>query len=351
MPSLLEQYRVSDFLDWHRQKRLELNPEFQRRAVWTPTARSYLVDSVLRGLPIPKIYLRTKIDVTTKQSIREVVDGQQRIRAILDFAEDRFQLTRRAGEFSGLKYSTLSETLQAGFLGYAIAVDQLLNATDDEVLEVFSRLNSYSVALNGAEKRHAKYQGDFKWAVHEASKRWSILWDTYHVVSVRQRVRMLDDSLMAEMFGILLHGVSDGGEGNIKKLYDRHEKAFPEEDTTVASLNRVLRYFIDTLAVDLRDTALLGAPHFLMLFAALAHALVGIPQGELDTLPPRSEGVLSNPTSALANLMLLASVIEADTPPAQFAGFWLASKSSTHRIGSRAKRFPTYYSALLPSSL
>ena len=90
MPSLLEQYRISDFIDWRKQKRLNLNPNFQRGSVWSPAARTFLIDTILRQLPIPKVYLRTNIDVTTKQTIREVVDGQQRIRAILDFSDDLF---------------------------------------------------------------------------------------------------------------------------------------------------------------------------------------------------------------------------------------------------------------------
>lgn len=79
MATILEQYRVSDFLDWNRQKKLILNPDFQRGSVWTPAARSYLIDTILRELPIPKIYLRTNLDISTKESIREVVDGQQRV--------------------------------------------------------------------------------------------------------------------------------------------------------------------------------------------------------------------------------------------------------------------------------
>src|SRR5665213_3326483 len=199
MPSILEQYRISDFLDWHREKRLELNPAFQRGSVWSPPARTFLIDTILRQLPIPKVYLRTKIDVSTKKSIREVVDGQQRLRAILDFSDDKFPLSKRASEFAGLKYSDLAEDKQEVFLGYPIAVDQLVNASTDDVLEVFARLNSYTVTLNGPEKRHAKYQGDFKWAVRAASRRWGHLWENLNVLTTRERVRMLDDSLTAEM--------------------------------------------------------------------------------------------------------------------------------------------------------
>src|SRR5688500_15409800 len=112
MPSILEQYRISDFLEWHREKKLSLNPEFQRGSVWTPVARSYLIDTVLQQLPVPKIYLRTKIDVLTKKSVREVVDGQQRLRAIIDFGNDDFVLGKRAGRFAGKRYSTLDPEYQ-----------------------------------------------------------------------------------------------------------------------------------------------------------------------------------------------------------------------------------------------
>src|SRR5437667_7301018 len=102
--SVLEQYTISDFLSWHRQHLLVLNASFQRREVWTPAARSYLIDTILRQMPVPKIYLRTRIDSNTQQAVREVVDGQQRLRAIVDFVENPFPLTSRAGDLKGLTY-------------------------------------------------------------------------------------------------------------------------------------------------------------------------------------------------------------------------------------------------------
>jgi hypothetical protein len=352
MPTMLEQYRISDFLDWHREQRLVLNPDFQRGNVWTPAARSYLIDTVLRQLPMPKIYLRTTIDLRTKGSVREVVDGQQRLRAIIDFANDKFALTRRASEFAGLRYSTLSPEQQQTFLEYPIAVGQLLNATDSDVLEVFARLNSYSVQLNPAEKRHAKYQGDLKWAIRGASRRWSVLWDRYRIVSPRQRVRMLDDSLMAEMFGILMEGVRDGGQPSINGLYNRHDASFDAEGEVPRAIDVILRFLVNELAEDFLDTPLLSAPHFLMLFAALAHAIRGIPPGDLgNDLPPRNAQALSDLTITRSNLQELASVIDMDEAPGGFEGFWRASKSSTQRISSRRVRFPVYYRALLPGPL
>src|SRR4051794_26478719 len=113
MPTILEQYRISDFLEWHKENKLVLNPTFQRGSVWPPAARSYLIDTILRELPMPKIYFRTTVDLLTKRTVREVVDGQQRLRAIIEFAGDKFVLSKVAKEFQGKKYSTL-EPVQQG---------------------------------------------------------------------------------------------------------------------------------------------------------------------------------------------------------------------------------------------
>jgi uncharacterized protein with ParB-like and HNH nuclease domain len=85
-------YSVNDFVEWDSQKQLVLNPAFQRRAVWSEKAKSYLIDTILRGKPIPKVFIRQKLNVTTKTSIREVVDGQQRLRTILSYLRDGFAL-------------------------------------------------------------------------------------------------------------------------------------------------------------------------------------------------------------------------------------------------------------------
>lgn len=346
MPSLLEQYRIADFLDWHKDKRLELNPNFQRGSVWTPAARSYLIDSLLRKLPIPKVYLRTKIDVVTKKTIREVVDGQQRLRAIIEFADDKFALTKRAGEFAGSKYTTLSAELQEAFLSYPIAVDQLLNSSDTDVLEVFSRLNSYSVALNPAEKRHAKYQGDFKWLIRKASKDWAGLWETFAILSTRERVRMHDDSLVAEMLGYLLEGVGDGAQTDIDALYKKYDETFSADDASLQNLYASLTQVSTSWITELKETSVLRPPHLLMLFAATAARTVGIPPGKIDI--PVDIGPLANDDTVIDNLRYLSAIIDRAEAPAEpsMTAFWQASKANAHRIASRKVRFPIYLQAV-----
>ena len=79
-------YKIADFISWKKKASLNLSPHFQRRAVWKKGAKSYLVDTIYKGLPVPIIFLRDMgIDKTTYEPIREVIDGQQRLRTIISY--------------------------------------------------------------------------------------------------------------------------------------------------------------------------------------------------------------------------------------------------------------------------
>jgi len=79
-------YKVADFLSWRKNESLVLSPYFQRRSVWDKGAKSYLIDTVYRGLPIPIIFLRDRgVNTKTFEPIREVIDGQQRLRTLISF--------------------------------------------------------------------------------------------------------------------------------------------------------------------------------------------------------------------------------------------------------------------------
>lgn len=344
--SNLEQYNVADFLQWHNDNLLVLNPYFQRNRVWSPAAKSYLIDTILLRLPVPKIFLRSKIDLKTKRSVREVVDGQQRLSAIIDFANGKLRLTSRSKKYSGFTYNDLSDEEKQAFLSYGMAVDNLINATDGDVLSIFSRLNSYGVKLNAAEKRHADYQGEFKWTAYALADELGPIWEKYGVLSVAQRTRMLDHSLVSECLGILLQGVEDGGENRINKLYAKYDKEIPNKDLIVDNFRRVVD-FMDRELGGVLIGPVSRAPHFLMLFAASAHACCGIPRGAIaaEQFPParRLAGDLDD---ARAGVVELSNAIEDDDPPRRLEAFVQASSASTQRISSRRVRFPLYCQAL-----
>lgn len=348
--TILEQFRIADLIEWYDNKKLKINKRFQRKAVWTKPAKVYLIDTILRSLPVPKMYMRTKVNVKTKKSYRELVDGQQRFLAIYEFAYDKLKLTHKAGNFSGYMFSDLDEEEQERFLSYAMSVDQLINASDNDVLEIFSRLNSYTVRLNNQEMRHARYQGAFKWSVFETSRTISSLLEEYGVFTTRQRLRMLDDQLIAEMYGVVLEGVTDGGQNNIDKLYRKYDKedSFDKERIENIAI-KVNNFIIDKFSDLLLDyPTFANAPHYLMLFAATSHLLYGIPKGQMgDKMPSTNMRNMPNLTNAYNNLEIIANIIDADDVPDGFIQFYNSVKSTTQRISSRRVRFPIYFYALI----
>lgn len=75
---------IAWFQEYYKAGRLELRPPFQRKPVWTNKQRSFLVESILMDVPIPEVYVQvTQAEDGTEQY--GVVDGQQRLRTILQF--------------------------------------------------------------------------------------------------------------------------------------------------------------------------------------------------------------------------------------------------------------------------
>ena len=354
-----QSYPVSDLYEWIKAGTLVLAPEFQRSETWTQTAQSYFIDTLLRDLPIPPVYIRLVTNVDTKTSYREVVDGQQRLSAIMKFIDGNLTLDKRSQEFAGKTYHTLDYEDQQRFLAYQVGVEQLFGADDDTVLDIFHRINAYGISLNKQELRHGKYQGgrykgEFRFAVIRAAERWEILWTRYRVVNVRGRVRLLHHELMAQLLGVILEGVTDGGQPKIDKLYERYD----DSDLSVAEerLDAVCAYLKDNVA-EILSTKLGDGPHFMMLFAAVAHALSGIPEGDLAregaSLPERDGTALSDTVAARANLLYLADVfgMSAEEVPSRLEQWRDAVSSSTQRIKSRSVRFLTLYQALRPEPI
>ena len=154
-----QQYPISDLYGWIKNKELTLVPEFQRGDTWPTSAQSFFIDTLLRDLPIPPIYIRLVTNPDTKTSYREVVDGQQRLSAIMKFIDGELILDKRSKEFAGKTYNSLEEDGQQTFLAYQMGVEQLFGTDDDNVLDIFHRINAYGLSLNRQELRHGKFQG------------------------------------------------------------------------------------------------------------------------------------------------------------------------------------------------
>lgn len=87
----IDSLTVADFRDMSIAGKLILRPEYQRQAVWPERAKVSLMETILLGYPIPEIYLAYETSPDGYQTV-SVVDGQQRLTALLDYLENRYAL-------------------------------------------------------------------------------------------------------------------------------------------------------------------------------------------------------------------------------------------------------------------
>jgi hypothetical protein len=137
-------------------QRIDTNPDFQRPAVWSTAQKQLLIDSMLREYDVPKMYWRK---VGEKPDRYDVVDGQQRLRAIWSFVDGEFHLPKNADPIddmaiAGCSYQNLPDELQIRFDQYTLDVVVLEDTGEDEVREMFLRLQN-GTSLKAQEKRNA----------------------------------------------------------------------------------------------------------------------------------------------------------------------------------------------------
>jgi len=235
-------YTVVDFLEWQRQGSLDLQPYYQRRPVWNPRVKSLLIDSLVRGYPLPLIFLHSRLDVATSKTVRQVVDGQQRLRTILAFVDidcvdepgewDHFTvLSSHNREVSGLAFSQLPDETQTHILQTPLSVNVLPADVDDvTVLTIFQRMNSTGYKLNDQEIRNATYFGEFKDSAYglayEQYQRW-LKWELFTFQDVAQ---MREVELTSDLMGYLLRGLQARSKASLNALYKAHDEEFPERE-------------------------------------------------------------------------------------------------------------------------
>jgi len=301
-------YSINDFVDWEKQGQLELNPAFQRRPVWSEKAKSFLMDTIIRGKPIPKFFIRQKLNVTTRTSIREVVDGQQRLRSILSFVKDGFVISKsQNAEYGGIRFSQLPEDVQAQVLSYEISVDLLINLPDAEVLDIFSRLNSYAVILNEQEKLNAEYFGPFKILSDSIGRKYNDYWLKNTILTQRQILRMAEVNLVADLLISILEGVR--GKKRIAGYYKQYEKNFPHEPSDLegkfdAIVGHIRKIFPEGLSGSEFSRPFL----YYSLFNAVTHCLYGLPGMDVPRIDLNSDAAVEIARNGLERVEVLFTV-------------------------------------------
>lgn len=340
-------FTIAEYCQQMVQSQIVVNRDYQRSGkVWPPAARSYLIETILLGYPLPKLSLYLKTDLRTRRTTKEIVDGQQRSQAIYRFYEDEYAISTK-GRFSGLKFSQLREEDKTAFLEYQLSVDLFVGATASEIREVFRRMNSYTVPLNSQEKRHAVFQGNYKWFMVEMTEKYAQSMKDVGVFSESQLTRMSDAILLSEVIAAIFDGIVSASDKRIDRLYERFDKSFPEGDEMTYRIDNIFDYVLSWR--DIHKTITVKPYNFYSLALAITHRLSPVPSLQEQYLVPRPTVIESD--YALPNLSVLAAAQEYPDEHKRLSTFIEACSSGTNRINQRKTRFQHYCRALEPSLL
>jgi hypothetical protein len=336
---------VAEYCAAMHRNEITVNKNYQRSdQVWPDVARSFLIESILLGFPIPKIYLHSITDLKSRKTIKEIVDGQQRSRAIYDFFYDKFSLSRHleTEELKDLTYSELPDEWQSRFISYSISIDLFLAATPDEVVQVFRRMNSYTVPLNPEELRNAEYQGAFKWFIYEKSGKYAVALTDLGAFGAKGLVRMQDLKLYTEILHAVDHGITTTNKKALDSLYKAYDQEFPKNE----EFAKCLDFAFDRItAMTFLKGSNIAKPHMLYSLAlALIDSMHSIPNFESFELEIDFDSI-----SLERRLLELSAALDLDEEQSEnspFQEFIAASRDRTNVKAQRETRVRWFIKAL-----
>jgi hypothetical protein len=335
---------VGDYCKGLNDGTIIVNDEYQRNAgVWASQARSFFIESILLEYPIPKIFLYARVDLATRQTVKEIVDGQQRSHALQNFYNRKYRLSSKleTEELRGRNYNQLSEEMQSTFLSYSLPIDEFRAVQPIEIQESFRRMNSSNVPLNDEEQRNARFQGPFKWFIESLCHEHAEPLRVVGLLSRRDIIRMADTKIFSEIIHTILNGFVTTKGPQLDALYRQFNTTFDQADLVREYINFCVNEFLQN--ADWHQRELLRG----YMFQSLALVLIdrqfqiGL-QDRAAALAPDVAAIVANGGYDLG--LLLEAIRDPENAP-QLETF-VASTKGTNVARAKAVRF-LYLAAVL----
>lgn len=276
--------KISDLVGMIRRKELLLQPDFQRKLVWSQKNKEAFIDTILNGYPFPEIYIaQSGVDFETLQTQQVVVDGQQRLSAIMAYLEDELVC-------KNIKpYKELTNDEKAEFLAYDVVTRDLKNAKSETIKEVFRRINQTHFSLNEIEINNAVYEGEFITTGKDILN--SISPEDFPIFSDTDITRMAD----LDYILMIMSTVEEGGYFASNKMTKDYIVRYDEVyDNSTSVKENVLRIFeiIRRLALP-TDSIWYRKSNFFTMFMEL-YFCKNIPENIYERMTNFERDVLSN---------------------------------------------------------
>lgn len=230
--------KVKDIYDKFGNGTLYVDNSYQRRKIWNDIDKVRLIETILLGYLVPSLYLwDAETDADTGKTITHIVDGQQRINAIVDYIEDRFSLTKSSlthvegnESFVNKRFSELENADKIKIWAYDIPVVQLANIDSVETIKkVFYRLNLTDYNLREQEKRHSTSNGLFAELAIEISE--NDFWTENNIFNAGDIKRMKDIEFCASLLLLAREGIiNQTTQKVLNEAYDDYKEVYPDRE-------------------------------------------------------------------------------------------------------------------------
>ncbi|MEO8512275.1 MAG: DUF262 domain-containing protein [Ignavibacteria bacterium] len=236
--------KLIDIFNMLRTNDLILKPYFQRKLVWNDSHKEAFISTILQQLPFPEVYFADgPLDLEAQKSKTLVVDGQQRLSTIYQYItnSDEFKVKKIK------KFSSLSEGEKTEFFDYLVVVRDLGRLSDDEIIEIFKRINSVQYALNSMEINNALYQGEFINLAKDIVEK-NNLYKKLDIFSENEYSRMQDLEFVLLIMSTIEEGGYFTGGKEIETYTKKFDGEYPNRNDMNNDLTQAVEIFV-TLSV------------------------------------------------------------------------------------------------------
>ncbi|HCR3202339.1 TPA: DUF262 domain-containing protein [Morganella morganii subsp. morganii] len=345
MQILNNSYSISELMAMLARRDLVINEKYQRGAgLWPVGPASYFIDTILEGYPFPKIYLYEFFNRDERITRREIVDGQQRVTTIRNFISNKFKISGDS-KFSGLYFRDLDEETQEKFMTYSVSADVIRSANRAEILQMFRRMNAYTLPLNEAEKRHAAFTGEFKFFINEISDSLNEFFVEFGVFTDREILRMKDAELLSEIVLSIENGIVSLSSAQLNSLYKKYDAEFATRHEYLNKITEAFSFVIAELE-PLRNSFMMKSYALHSLIIALIAAKYGIAEMREDFNAEPINTFTTDIDMARERLIALALAHEAKEVDGPYGFYVKATTSSTTKAPNRKIRTAVILEAL-----
>ncbi len=276
---------IADIYQSIDQGKLILQPDFQRKFVWTHEHQESFIDTILNGLPFPEIYVCDgEVDVQKMRTTHLVIDGQQRLTTIRNYIDGKILSNKIPS------YNLLNQSEKTSFLKYQLVMRDLGSVDDITTREIFRRINLTKFKLDDIEIQNAIYDGHFIKTAKYILENIEI--DQYGVLRESELTRMADLHFILLIMTTIENQGYFAQDKEVEKKIAENNESYPTKDFMIALLIKTFA-IINKLNLP-NDSMWFRKSNFFTLIVEIAQNIDKLPENLREKLLELEKNIMDN---------------------------------------------------------